>query len=116
MEIKEALNRIKEHTHYHQYKEPKAIYITDALEMAITALSYREKLKPIAFKRTAHDFCNGVCEHSHYPCPHLNIYNKEYQYTDYKCPTCGKMLSDGLPYYCWFCGQAFDLSDIKKDI
>ena len=110
IEIKEAIERIKEHIEIHYAKEPRAIYISEALYKAIYALRSKEKLKPIPFKRTAHDFCNGVCEHSRYPCEHLQTYNKEYQYTDYKCPSCSKRVSDGNPNNCCHCGQALDWS------
>lgn len=81
--------------------------------LACQALDKQIPKKPIPFKRTAHDFCNGVCEHSHYPCEHLTIYNHEYQYTDYKCPLCNKRVSDGNPNNCCHCGQALDWSDAK---
>ena len=42
----EAISRIKDHMEIHRLKEPRAIYITVALSMAITALKeiqpYRE--------------------------------------------------------------------------
>lgn len=80
------------------------------VKTALNAMRKQDKLKVVPFKRTAHDFCNGVCEHSHYPCDHLKIYNNEYQYTDYKCPTCNKVVSDGNPNNCCHCGQALDWS------
>ena len=46
MTEKEAMSRIKDHMEIHRLKEPRAIYITIALSMAITALKeiqqYRE--------------------------------------------------------------------------
>lgn len=80
------------------------------VKTALAAMRKQDKLKVVPFKRTAHDFCNGVCEHSHYPCEHLKIYNKEYQYTDYKCPSCNKRVSDGTPDNCCHCGQALEWS------
>ena len=88
IEIKEAIERIKEHIEIHYAKEPRAIYISEALYKAIYALRSKEKLKPIP----------------------LQTYNKEYQYTDYKCPSCGKRVSDGNPNNCCHCGQALDWS------
>lgn len=64
--------------------------------------------KPISFKRTAHDFQGDTCKHSGYYCEHIKPFNHEYEYTDCKCPACGKLLSDGTPGYCWHCGQALD--------
>ena len=110
IEINEAIERIKEHIGIHETKEPRAIYVTIALYKAIHALRSKEKLKPVPFKITAHDFCNGYCETTGKSCEFLNRYNIEYQYTDYKCPSCGKRVSDGTPNNCCHCGQALDWS------
>ena len=111
IEINEAIGRIKEHIEVHYAKEPRAIYVSEALYMGIDALNLKEKLKPVPFKRTAHDFCNGYCETTGRNCEFLNQYNHEYQYTDYKCPSCGKRVSDGNPNNCCHCGQALDWSE-----
>lgn len=92
---------------------PKATEFKNAVEIAKNAIEKQIPKKVVPFKRTAHDFCNGVCEHSHYPCEYLKIYNNEYQYTDYKCPSCNKRVSDGEPYNCCHCGQALDWSDTR---
>lgn len=69
--------------------------------------------KVVPIQRTAHDFETGVCNHSHFPCEHLKPFNHEYKYTDYKCPVCGKRVSDGKPYSCCHCTQALDWSDAE---
>ena len=78
---------------------------------AISALEKQMPKKPVSFKRTAHDFQSDTCKYSGCYCEHIKPFNHEYQYTDYKCPACGKLLSDGTPGYCWHCGQALDWSD-----
>ncbi len=80
--------------------------VTSAIEKQIPK-------KPIAFKRTVHDFSTGECPHSHSQCEHIKCYNHEYEYTDYRCPVCGALTKDGTPNYCWNCGQALDWSDTK---
>lgn len=56
MTNKEAINRIKEHNRIHFQKEfPHAIYITEALNMAIDALSKSEELKQL-LKNAIADF------------------------------------------------------------
>ena len=40
MDNKEAIRRIREHMIVHHLEEPRAILITEALEMAIEALKY----------------------------------------------------------------------------
>lgn len=80
-------------------------------ELAINALEKQIPKKVIPFKRTAHDFQNDICKHSGYPCEHIKTFNIEYQYTDYKCPVCGKIAADGEPSCCWNCGQALDWGD-----
>lgn len=48
MEVKEAIARIKDHMEIHFAKEyPRAIKITEALEMAIKALEKQMPMKPI---------------------------------------------------------------------
>jgi hypothetical protein len=50
MTNKEAIRRIKDHMRIHKMKEPRAIYITQALELAIKALEERPTGKWIWFK------------------------------------------------------------------
>lgn len=80
---------------------------------AVSALEKQIPKKVVPIQRTAHDFKDDVCKHSHYPCEHLKPFNHEYKYTDYKCPVCGKLAKDGIPSFCWNCGQALDWSDIS---
>ena len=47
MKPEEAILRIKEHIAVHQYKEPHAVYITEAFEMAIDALEKQMPKKPV---------------------------------------------------------------------
>lgn len=98
-----------EHREYYESIEP----VNEACRMAISALKKQIPKKPIPFKRTAHDFQSDTCKHSGCYCEHIKPFNHEYQYTDYTCPSCGKLLSDGTPGYCWNCGQALDWSSEK---
>lgn len=84
-----------------------------SLKTAISALEKQIPKRPISFKRTAHDFQSDTCKHSGYYCEHIKPFNREYEYTDYKCSACGKLLGDGTPGYCRHCGQALDWSDGK---
>lgn len=48
MDIKEAIKRIEEHNAIHFEKEyPRAIKITEALDMAVDSLRYQERTKEI---------------------------------------------------------------------
>ena len=47
MKIKEAIGRIEVHKEIHFLKEPRAIKITEALNMAIDALKKQDAIKPI---------------------------------------------------------------------
>jgi len=68
METKEAIKRIREHMAIHFTKEyPRAIYITEALEMAVEALE-----KQIPKMVVDGDWCPA------------------------KCPSCGRELSESL--------------------
>ena len=84
MNTQEAIARIKEHRDIHFHNELNAIYITEALDMAIEAL---EKLIP---RKPKLDNDNG-------------IYETEY------CPVCNRKLFPN-EHYCK-CGQALDWSD-----
>lgn len=84
-------------------------------ECAIYALKKQIPKKPISFKRTAHDFQTGFCKHSGTYCEYIKPYSNEYKYTDYKCPCCKHLISDGTPSYCWNCGQALDWSEINNE-
>ena len=68
--------------------------------------------KPTSLNRTAHDFSNGYCKNSGNYCEYIKPYSHEYKYTDYKCPCCGYLCSDGTPNFCWNCGQALDWSEV----
>lgn len=86
MTEQEAVGRIKNHIEIHSRKEPFfAIYITEALDMAVEALG---KQIPKKVKQT---FKNG--------------YDLVY------CPRCGvRFIQYGRPF-CEECGQALDWSE-----
>ena len=93
MEVKEAIERIKEHKEIHFAKEyPRAIKITEALDMAIKAL---EKQIP-----------KKVVE--------INIPNTYYSKAGirYECPTCHKINYYKETDHCILCGQALDWSEV----
>lgn len=85
--------------------------VNEACEMGRRALEKQIPMKPVAFERTACDFETGICPYSHYECERIKPYSHEYKYTDYKCPSCDKVFSDGTPNYCCYCGQALDWSE-----
>lgn len=90
MTYQEAIERIKIHNEHHSQQERFAIYITEALNMAIEAL---EKQMPEA--------------------PILDIIYPS-GIKSYNCPVCGKgclVRTDSYcPKYCSNCGQALDWS------
>ncbi len=47
MTIEEAIRRIDEHNYIHQRKEPRAIYISEALDMAIETMRKYQKIVDI---------------------------------------------------------------------
>lgn len=119
----EAISRIKDHMEIHRLKEPRAIYITVALSMAITALKeiqqYREigtveecreaveKQKPKKPKEILRH--RGGFEMHH--CPNCDTdyqVDRRYKIKDGYCPACGKLLDSAFRNYCANCGQTID--------
>lgn len=47
MTIDEAIRRIDEHNYIHQHEEPRAIYITEALDMASEIMRKYQKIERI---------------------------------------------------------------------
>lgn len=107
MTIQEAFEIIKNEMPY------ESGVINEALKMVEGAVGKQIPKKTISFKQTAHDFQTDFCKHSGTYCEHIKPYSNEYKYTNYKCPCCKHLISDGTPSYCWNCGQALDWSDIK---
>ena len=106
MTEKEAISRIKDHMEIHRLKEPRAIYITVALSMAITALKEIQQYREIG---TVEE-CREAVEKQ----KAKKIIIRDWSPT--KCPTCSHELSTSLGdgYYkyptflerCPNCGQA----------
>ena len=89
MTPQEAIQRIKTHNEIHSKKEPFAVYITEALQMAIQAL---EKQIPMMHHHTkvveVHDDARiSVCPH---------------------CLNCIITNSEEFPRFCNWCGQAIE--------
>lgn len=97
MDAKEAILRIKEHNRIHQMKEPPAVYITEALNMAVAALEKQIPKPPIAYNQLRRQGRQQVLLDD---------------YETYKCPTCGSDVV-GSGFYCWNCGQRLDWGDKK---
>ena len=104
----EAISRIKDHMEIHRLKEPRAIYITVALSMAIAALKeiqqYREigtveecrkavekqKAKKIVYESDS-VFCDGFTHYRMGKCPVCDRYYNSSDEVNY-CSKCGQAL------------------------
>ena len=113
----EAISRIKDHMEIHRLKEPRAIYITVALSMAITALKEIQQYREIG---TVEE-CREAVEKQKAKKPdiytdtrnmvdlHGNVYAE--QANVYLCPTCESFIGyvgNNIFHYCPVCGQAID--------
>ena len=98
----EAISRIKDHMEIHRLKEPRAIYITVALSMAITALKEIQQYREIG---TVEE-CREAVEKQKLKKPVKDKYNHNC------CPNCGWIVSGEGGYgeefcpHCENCGQA----------
>ena len=96
----EAISRIKDHMEIHRLKEPRAIYITVALSMAITALKEIQQYREIG---TAEE-CREAVDKQKPKKPVLRNDNGKLRKS---CPVCGCFFSP-LSRSCPKCGQAID--------
>ncbi len=113
----EAISRIKDHMEIHRLKEPRAIYITVALSMAISAIKEVQQYREIG---TVEE-CREAVEKQKPKKPdiytdtrnmvdlHGNVYAE--QANVYLCPTCESFIGyvgNNIFHYCPVCGQAID--------
>lgn len=97
MTPKEAIQRILRHIEVHRRKEPNAIFITKALQIAIVALEKQIPKKPNIWGDGYDNKGNLI--YDMYDCPNCSkSYEIDYEKYDY-CPICGQALdwsgSDG---------------------
>ena len=91
MTKEEAITRIRDHKIVHRMNEPRAIYLSEALDMAIKALEQEPTYKTGRWIK----YCIPRCKEQHYQCTscghYINFgqwdefYTKEFKY----CPYCG---------------------------
>ena len=104
----EAISRIEDHMEIHRLKEPRAIYITVALSMAISALKEIQQYQEIG---TVEE-CREAVEKQKPKKPRLNYKPKFFGKATYTCPRCGNCRLEEFANerqnnnYCWDCGQA----------
>lgn len=108
MTIQEANALVDDFSFVYKGKSISKEMLIECREVIHKALEKQIPKKPIFLNRTAHDFLNGYCKHSGNYCEYIKPYSHEYKYTDYKCPCCEHLCSDGTPNFCWNCGQALD--------
>lgn len=111
MTEKEAISRIKDHMEIHRLKEPRAIYITVALSMAITALKEIQQYRAIG---TVEECREAVEKTKAKKC----VQDTCPDHTHYKCPTCGKIqmseykrgirILGRITNFCDNCGQRLE--------
>lgn len=104
----EAISRIKDHMEIHRLKEPRAIYITVALSMAISALKEIQQYRKIG----SAEECREAVEKQK---PKEPTVLKQQHSDFYNCPKCGRnlILKCGTDWFggrhyksCPNCGQA----------
>lgn len=89
MTREEAIARIKDHMIAHEIKEPRAIYISEALDMAIKALE-QDTRQVAKWVNNIHDL--PICS----ACGNYAVFDHaidDYYYSDY-CPKCGAKMEN----------------------
>ena len=111
----EAISRIKDHMEIHRLKEPRAIYITVALSVAITALKEIQQYREIGTVEECREAVDK--QKPKKPKDSLKINpvidgNGAYVDADMTvyllCPNCGEMvgIDENVDKFCHECGQA----------
>lgn len=113
----EAISRIKDHMETHKLTEERAIFIIDALGMAISALKEVQQYREIG---TVEECGEAVEKQTQKKC----AIDSCPDHTHYKCPSCGQIelsiYKHGFPKlgritkYCENCGQAIRLGENKE--
>lgn len=98
MTNEEAITRIKDHMTVHRLHEPRAILITEALKIAISALAKQtpKRPKPIDWEQFKD-----------------KVDNAEFMRGGFWCPNCNHLIKSGD--YCVDCGQALDWGEGEKE-
>ena len=97
----EAISRIKDHMEIHRLKEPRAIYITVALSMAISTLEEIQQYREIG---TVEE-CRADREKQSPKKPRILVSRGGKGGKYYACPSCGGVIGKYIPF-CRSCGQA----------
>ena len=101
----EAISRIKDHMEIHRLKEPRAIYITVALSMAITALKEIQQYREIGTVEECREAVERQNPKRLIPVESGMFYDLGFRY---KCPNCGIGIKVNNIYHydvCKICGQ-----------
>ena len=108
----EAISRIKDHMEIHRLKEPRAIYITVALSMAIAALKEIQRYREIGTVEECREAAEKQKPKKPIPINYEEyvdkIVNAEFLEDTYFCPNCKTVLRSGS--CCNICGQKLDWS------
>ena len=85
----EAIDRINRHITLHHYNEPHAVYITEALKMAVKALGEQVPVAPVEDGEGC-----LICGNQGFGCGVVGKYDVDThevleRYVNY-CPSCGK--------------------------
>lgn len=96
-------------------------HINNELVALCIAISALEKQIPKKIKKIERTASNGrtISDNMQYNSQSNDFDKKsvpkyrECTYTYYLCPICGALTKDGVPDFCWNCGQALDWSDTQ---
>ncbi|HJC89565.1 MAG TPA: hypothetical protein H9695_01165 [Candidatus Mediterraneibacter excrementigallinarum] len=114
----EAISRIKDHMEIHRLKEPRAIYITVALSMAITALKEIQQYREIGTVKECREAVEKQKVKKPLPINYKKyadkIENAEFLEDSYFCPNCKIALRSGS--YCNRCGQKLNWNENLEEM
>lgn len=114
MTYQEALQRIQDHNRIHSHKEPRAVYITEALFMATAAIEKQIPIQLICLRqeKQGQGYYLETKKYHCFSCGNVLFSQRHEEKKSPECDSYDTSCMGSKTKYCCYCGQALDWSDI----